>query len=358
MSKKVAIVGAGGGYRGIAEIGFLNEIIPLLIEMKISAEDLFLFGVSVSALNFSILATAQEIKELPSKFKELSKQWKLIQAKGPKAVFDVKIRKAWNSSSLLSSDPLFKLLDGFRAEEAVKSPITFGCFVRNDDTKEYEILRNHDPYFKKHPLEFLKVPIASASLPPYFPRIRIGQYNYCDGGYITLAPAIEAGCKIIFVLFPYPEKYNDPIISPFIQKHLALILNIISDAAAVLRDKDHDALVSAYEYNWRSVLEKNAIHQTISAVEKQPHIAPYLFGDLTQKVLKNLKSLQETRNNPSSITQKELLDSLVKVIPIYAEPPRTLTVSSFKNQDFDIVIEKAKVAARRICENLQLLKLV
>lgn len=352
MNNRVAIVGAGGGYRGVAEIGFLEVIIPFLMKMRVSVEDLFLFGVSVSALNFSALATAKTIEELPEKLKELAKKWKLVQTRGPKAVFNIKLRKVWNSSSLLSSKPLFELLVDFNAREAVDSPITFGCFVRNDDTKEHTLLQNHDPYFREHPWEFLKAPIASASLSPYFPRVRIGQYNYCDGGYIDLGAAIAAGCKIIFVLFPYPKNYSEPIASPFVQKHFPVILNLISDAAAVLREKDRDALLFAYAENWRSILASNAINEAITIIEEQPDAAAaYLFGELADKVLENLKNLRR-KNNPDLAGAKRLFRSLIKIVPIYASPPKTLIVSSFEPDDFDIVIQKARNAASRECERL------
>lgn len=361
MGDKVAIVGAGGGYRGVAEVGFLEEIIPFLVEMKIKPQDLFLFGVSVSALNFSALAVAKTIEELPERLNELAIKWKLIQSQGPKAIFDIKLRKAWNSQSLLSSEPLFNLLSDFNAEAAVNSPITFGCFVRNDDTKKYEVLTNHDPYFKKHKLEFTKAPVASASLSPYFPRVRIGRYNYCDGGYITLAPSVKAGCKIIFVLFPYPEKQHiNPLVSSFIQKHFSLILNLISDAAAVLRDKDKDALLFAYQENWRNVLAMNSTAKKaaiIKILEEEPSGAYYLFGELAAEVLEKLKSSSNRySDSPASAAHvSNLLKSLIKIVPIYAEPPISLTINSFKPRDFDLVIQSGRNAARRECEKLKLL---
>lgn len=358
---RVGIVGSGGGFRGVAIVGFLEVLLKKLTEGNIPV--VYLAGVSVSALNLCRLSEAKKQGDLLFLLDDLIAIWNYVEKNGPKSVFNIKWRKVLNNSSLLPSEPLFRLLRDFDPSKSILSPITFDCFVFDDENQEHKTLSNRDPLFINNPGLFKKAVAASASLSPYFPTIQIDNRSYSDGGYIDLSRAMTLGCNTIFVLFPYPKVYIAPnlAIIAFIEKHFPWMLTLIRAVAALLRERDSDSLRSVYERNWREVLKLRIPDQAVvlKTIEENPEEAFYFFGDLSERVKTEIADNFQKHGRKIGWFERQLSRSwqeivlgLIRIVPLYAEPSQTLSVNNFNQGDFGLVRQRARQTATAEWEKL------
>jgi predicted patatin/cPLA2 family phospholipase len=169
---------------------------------------------------------------------------------------------------------------------------------------------------------------ASAAIKPLYDPIKIGRDYYSDGGSIAglVMKAINAGCDTIFVLFPYPKVYYPRgSQDDFVSRYIPWFKDFLASYSAELRARDHDEIERVTPYNQRIRHEAEIAH------------------------------LRETKDGILGIWKARLSRLLtrlkqVRIIPLYAEPPETFDLKSFKKGDFDIVRRRAREMVPRIIE--------
>lgn len=213
----VGIFLGGGGFKVAAQIGWLEILIPKLIEKKLK---ITYFGVvSGGAFNGAKLTEAQTQEELIEKIRDLKTIWLYIEKRGPEFIFPIKkltFIKSVGKKSLLTGETLRNLIYNFNGNfnnininAILNSKIQLDIFIHNQLTGFQELISNKDKVVKEKPEILASAIVASASLPPFFPPVIIKNIPYVDGGPVNLIPAIKAGCQIIFVLIPHAETGDD-----------------------------------------------------------------------------------------------------------------------------------------------------
>ncbi len=314
---RVGIVGAGGGFRGTT----IPPLVEAILERGIKID--YLGGVSVSALVLAKLSEAGKQEDLRPLLNHVYEIWRSIEIVGPQAVFPPPHKwHIWNKQSFADSDPLFRLLQNFDPKKSVASPIRFDVFVKDDETKQHLTLSNRDQVFVQNP-EFLRsAVVASASIRPFFPPVEVAGRFYYDGGFITLRGAIDHGCDTIFVLFPYTKEYSKPAASrDWFEKHFPSVSDSVANHSVDVRLLDVRALEDADRHN-----EKVGYKRKLGMISK--------FVDKISEIKDEvLSALSVDQGKPQK---------LVKVIPVYAEYPETLSLAYFEKGDFAAAHKKCR----------------
>lgn len=213
----VGIFLGGGGFKVAAQIGWLESLIPKLIEKKFK---ITYFGVvSGGAFNGAKLNEAKTQEELIEKIRDLKTIWLYIEKRGPEFIFPIKkltFIKSVRKKALLTGETLRNLIYNFNGNEnninidaILNSEIQLDIFIHNQLTGFQEIISNKNEMVKSNPETLASAIIASASLPPFFPPVMINGIPYVDGGPVNLTEAIKSGCQIIFALIPHSETGGD-----------------------------------------------------------------------------------------------------------------------------------------------------
>lgn len=352
---RVGVVGAGGGFKGACIPGFLRPLIRRGVQID------YLASVSVSTLMFARLSEARKQSDLASILDHVNSRWDWIEEGGPKVVFPFSAGGLWDGIRhchfLKNHDPLFRLVENFRPEKSVVSPIQFEFFARDVENKEYTTFSNRDQLFKDSPELMRRAVVASACLWPAFSPIDVGPKKYGDGGFITLDGAVRFGCDTIFVLFPYPETYQAPKPADNLVARILPILEMFSsEMAAALRDLDdteiryheqaselgkkYNLLLSSYE---RLLQENKGLRQMMSRASEQEK---GWFRGLLFKILASVVGNTDTKD--------VLLEraKCPKFICLNGEPPETLTTKEFKRGDITVMRERAETRMERELDRL------
>lgn len=221
---KVCFNAAGGGFKGLAAVlGYLEPFVEKGFWIE------HFTGVSVSTLIGAKLSEAKNQSELRQKYREIRLISDAVEARGPESVFKYSkaaVLKHIFSESFLSNDVLRALLKNFDPQKSVDSPMLFNFFVYDNVAQGYKMLSNHDAQFKKNPQLLKEAVIASASLPPAFPPVKVGDDVYSDGDCLHLSHVPECGCNTIFILFSRSRIYRQPVKQDFVAKHLPWLENM------------------------------------------------------------------------------------------------------------------------------------
>lgn len=209
---RVGIVGAGGGFRGISIVGFLESF----INHGLHKQWKYGFGVSVSAIILSAFSRAKKTEDYPLILKKVIDQFSEIEKFGPDCVFDFSkigiVRHAFDES-LMDNSHIFRLLEGMDPKECLGSPLRFEFAVQSKKFGRKRVFSNNMKIFADTPELFRTAVGASACLPPFFGPVQFAMGSegdvFSDGFSIYMDGAIKT-CDTIFVLFPYPQRYSAP----------------------------------------------------------------------------------------------------------------------------------------------------
>lgn len=352
---KVGIVGAGGGFKGACIPGFLGPLIKRGVPID------YLASVSVSTLMFARLSEAQKQSDLSSILDHINATWKWIEESGPRVVFPFSAGGLWDGIRhchfLKDHKPLFKLVEDFRPEKSIISPIRFEFFAREIESKEYTTFSNRDHLFRGNPELMKRAVVASACLWPAFPPIDVGSKKYEDGGFITLDGAVRFGCDTVFVLFPYPKTYQAPRTTEnLIARILPLLEMFSSEMAATLRDLDYaevryheqssglgrkyNLLLSLYEKLLRENVE---LRQVVSKADEGER---RWLREILFKIISSV-----TRGTDSGDVSLERM-KCPTFICLNGDPPETLTTKEFRESDITVMRERAEAAMERKLDEL------
>jgi hypothetical protein len=204
---KVGLVLAGGGYRGVNHIGFLEA----LAERGVHKNLVYFYGVSVSAIQGFVLSQARKPGEFPKILKKIKKHFLGIEKEGPGAIFNFGIVTFFKALSgdgdgILQSDCLLELFEEVDVQRSLDSYFTFEFGVQSRRTGRKRIISNKSPDFRHDMQALVRAVIGSASLPPIFGPVDVLDDKFSDGFSIYMGGAVKR-CDTIFVLFPYPAKY-------------------------------------------------------------------------------------------------------------------------------------------------------
>lgn len=358
----VGIVLSGGGFKCVSQVGWLEGLLPSLI--KAGARVSYIAGASGGGLNGGKLAEAQDTAELPEKLKELVKIWEWIERIGPESIFPLPLLCALTNfykESLLDGQTIDNLLNGtlsrgkrdknpqrvginFNPYRVVNSSIRFDVFVTNAVTGTHELISNRDPNILKNPSNLTLALKATASVPPFFPPLEINGILYMDGGHIRLGPAIEAGCKTIFVLLPYCRDGYESRPTDFISRLFQWIPRIFVFQGAQVRELDRIEIMHAKK-----------IAANIEIYKKLHHNIRSLFWRNSKKnfldrlMLDKIDALFEG----ASLSFKDKLP--IRIIDVALDyQPASLLMYTFKRGDLTRLRENCIRQIQHICQEIGL----
>lgn len=180
---KRALVLSGGGSKGAFEVGAIDY----LVRENGLDFDIYL-GTSVGALNAGILSQSQNYRELCRQVQCLKELW--LGIKGSKSIYH---KNLFGIFSLLFKDSLYNP-DGLRKliKENIDPDRLFNKTARvlkvatvAEETGELLYADNRLPELRK---DFLSYILASASIPLFFPGVKINDKHWYDGGLRDMTP--------------------------------------------------------------------------------------------------------------------------------------------------------------------------
>ncbi len=195
MANKRALVLSGGGAKGAFTAGVVKY---LMVELGLNFD--LVVGTSTGAL-IAPLVASQDIANLIHFYENVEQQDILTDRPDLLAFLF--------SDALNDTKPLERLIHKFfgdrrRYERLVRSSTEIFVTIVNMQTGEIEYGNQHqDP---KHKL--LKKILASACVPVMMPPVKIGKYQYVDGGVKEIAPfgkAIDEGATHIVSVILSPD---------------------------------------------------------------------------------------------------------------------------------------------------------
>jgi len=232
MAIKRALVLSGGGAKGAFTAGAVKY---LMVEQGLSFD--LVVGTSTGAL-IAPLVASQDTANLIHFYENVEQQDILTDRPDLLAFLF--------SDALNDTKPLKRLIHKFlgdrrRYERLVQSPTEIFVTVVNMQTGEIEYGNQHqDP----KPVLLQKI-LASTSVPVMMPPVKIGKYQYVDGGVKDIAPfskAIDEGATHIVsvVLSPDPV-HREPALREFTS-----IMDILKRTLALLTDEivDNDLKIA------------------------------------------------------------------------------------------------------------------
>ena len=206
---KRALVLAGGGSRGAFECGAVD----FLVNEAGLDFDIFL-GSSAGALNAAVLGSARNYRELIKQSRELRELW--LNIRGNRSIY-----QKFGIINFILYDALYNpiglrrlLSEHVDPAQLCSNPSKFikiGTVAIETgelffaDSRRPEL----EPYFRDYIL-------ASASIPVYFPPVKIDGKHWYDGGLRDITPleaAFDERPNGIFVILTFPvNQYLEPIL--------------------------------------------------------------------------------------------------------------------------------------------------
>ncbi len=171
---KIGLVLGGGGAKGSFQAGVIKGLLEN--DFEITA----ITGTSVGALN-GALVTAGKANKMLEIWESVSEDNNFYPNYRGGKTYGMIVK-----GSLYSNDWLVKNIeDNISALELLESPIFYGC-VSSD-------LITGKPIFKSNceGIDIRKFILASASLPPAFPQVKMNGYTLVDGGLTSPIPVSE-----------------------------------------------------------------------------------------------------------------------------------------------------------------------
>lgn len=208
-----ALVLAGGGSKGAFEVGAIGYLVQ---EAGLDF-DIYL-GTSVGALNAGILAQSRNYRELYQQVNLLKELW--LNIKGSRTLYH---KNLFGVFSLLFKDSLYNpeglkhLIKQYIDPERLFKNRTRILKVATVAAETGELLYadNRSPELRKDILSYI---LASASIPLFFPAVKINGKHWYDGGLRDITPlgAVfrERPDEIVVILtFPIDQQLT-PVLSP------------------------------------------------------------------------------------------------------------------------------------------------
>lgn len=201
--KKITLMMAGGGVKAVSYLGILKAFEEDGIEVEVLA------GSSGGALAAVAYALNKPFDESVGYLKQLS-FWKLL-TKNP-----LGIRK-----SFIDEETVMKSIREFygediKFEDLKKKVVIFASNVQKAKS---------EPFFEGDVIMPLR---ASMALTPFFSSVKIGEYDYMDGSFLTVSPTTflkEKYGNPVVCLLPAIEVFKAPAIVDNAMPYLKLILN-------------------------------------------------------------------------------------------------------------------------------------
>jgi len=201
MEHKRALVISGGGAKGAFAAGAVKY---LMVDRELSFD--LIIGTSTGALISPLVAT-QDIADLLTIYENVEDQ-DVLSNRPDLLAFLL-------SDALNGTEPLEQMIERFFGEEKryqrlVNSPIEMFVTVVNLQTGRVEYGNQH----RDSRTVLLKKILASASVPVMMPPVKVGKYQYVDGGVKEIAPlskAIDEGAThVISIILSPNEKERTP----------------------------------------------------------------------------------------------------------------------------------------------------
>ncbi|MGE5581959.1 MAG: patatin-like phospholipase family protein [Bacillota bacterium] len=209
---KRALVLSGGGNKGAFEVGALYH----LIRNYHFNFDLF-SGTSVGALNCAFLAQGRDPVEQSKRIAVLKEKWFAISGNRDIYYFNYfNIIRLFFGGSLYQPLGLKKLINSLISpDELAKGKPVLIPTVALEDGQLY-IADSRNPGDRADMTCFV---LASASLPVYFPPVKIRQKHWVDGGLRDITPlnaVLNEDPQEIVVITTYPVTSGlEPVFPPF-----------------------------------------------------------------------------------------------------------------------------------------------
>lgn len=208
---KRALVLAGGGSRGAFESGAID----FLINEAGLDFDIFL-GSSAGALNAAVLGSARNYRELVKQSRQLRELW--LNIRGDRSIYH---RSRLSILNLMLYDALYnpiglrrlltEYIDPARLCSNPSKFIKIGTVAI--ETGELFFADSRNPAIQSHLRDYI---LASASIPVYFPPVKIDGKHWYDGGLRDITPlgaAFEEQPDEIVVILTFPvNRYLEPVL--------------------------------------------------------------------------------------------------------------------------------------------------
>ncbi len=283
---KRALVLAGGGSKGAFEVG----AVEFLVRESGLDFDIFL-GTSVGALNASILSQSRNYHELCQQVKILKKVW--LGIKGSSSIYHKNLCGVF---SLLFKDYLYNprglkhLLKEYVDPERLFTNPTRVLKVATvaEETGELLYADNHSPQLRK---DFLSYILASASIPLFFPAVKINDNHWYDGGLRDVTPlgtVFRERPDEIVIILTFPINSNlTPVLSSATHKGaLSSILRALEIMSNEISANDLQ-LANVINQNHRNLLGRRCVPLRIIAPDK-PLTGSHVLEFKPECIRKNL----------------------------------------------------------------------
>jgi NTE family protein len=261
-----ALVLAGGGSKGAFEVGAIDYLV------RENGLDFNIYlGTSVGALNAGVLAQSYNYRELCQQANLLKELW--LNIKGYRSIYRKNLLGVFSllyRNSLYNPEGLKHLIKEYIDPERLFKNRTRFLKVATVAVESGELLYadNRTPEYRKDILSYI---LASASIPLFFPAVKINGKNWYDGGLRDMTPlgAVfrEQPDEIVVVLtFPIDQKLA-PVLSPAKpQGALGSILRALEIMSNEISANDLQ-LANAINQNHRNLFGRRCVPLRIIAPE-------------------------------------------------------------------------------------------
>jgi NTE family protein len=226
-----ALVLSGGGCKGAFEVGALHYLI-----CETGLDFQILLGSSVGALNAAVLGQARNLRQLQEQTKKLTRIWEGIT--GNNSIYRSNLLGVINlflCNALYQPVGLRQIIaknidPALLCDNPYKSVLTPAVAIETGE------LYYADTRKRKSKETILDYITASASIPIFFPPVKIDGKHWYDGGLRDLTPlggAFKEHSEEVYVILTFPVNDNlEPILNKVVYrgvlKSLLRIANIIN----------------------------------------------------------------------------------------------------------------------------------
>lgn len=264
---KRALVLAGGGSKGAFEVGAID----FLVRENGLDFDIYL-GTSVGALNVGILSQSQNYHELCQQVQILKKLW--LGIKGSKSIYHKNLFGIFSlifKDSLYNPDGLKKLIKENIDPERLfkKTARVLKVATVAEETGELFYADNRSPELRT---DFLSYILASASIPLFFPAVKINGKHWYDGGLRDMTPLgsvfRERPDEIVIILtFPINQNLAPVLFTTKHQGALGVILRALEIMSNEISANDLQ-LANAINNNYHHLFGRRCVPLRIIAPDR------------------------------------------------------------------------------------------
>lgn len=301
---KRALVLAGGGSKGAFEAG----AVEFLVRESGLDFDIYL-GTSVGALNAGILAQSRNYHELREQSRLLKKLW--LDIKGSSSIYRKNFLGVF---SLLFRDSIYKPIGLQKLiQEWIDPERLFSNGARvlkipavAEETGELLYVDNRSPQLKA---DFLSYLLASASIPLFFPAVKINGLHWYDGGLRDVTPlgAVfrERPTEIVVILtFPINQTLH-PVLAT--TKHQGALQAILRTFEIMSNEISANDLQLAYAINQSFRCQPDQRRVPIKIIAPgAPLVGANAMEFNPEYIRQNLKQGFEAAQRPISLCERPL----------------------------------------------------